>query len=398
MGPTGALRKLKSFGNRLVDRNRVYRNEKTCSGRKGEDKAVSVMILGPSLDALSGVSTHLRHMLGSCLASEFRMIHFQVGSEGRIEGRFGQLMRLAASPFLLLIKILLMRPDIVHLNSSMLAKSYWRDNAYLIVAYFLRRKIVYQIHGGALPHEFFKHSRLLTFILGRVLKAADALVVLGQHEQRAYTAFNSSLSPIVIPNAVQLDTDASWSDRARFEEPCLHVVYVGRLVASKGVFEIAEALSLMARSGRSYRWLVAGDGPDETALRERVATLGISKEVSFLGAVRGEDKEKVWRTAHVFVFPTYHEGLPYALLESMAAGTPAVVSPVGAIPEVVEDGVDGVYLLDRDPRHIADVLRNLDDNRELLRRMGEASLRKINARYSVDRLTRQFAEVYRNLG
>ncbi|HYY61090.1 MAG TPA: hypothetical protein VE756_06845, partial [Burkholderiales bacterium] len=84
-----------------------------------------VVLLGPSRDAISGVTTHLNGLLGSRLATRFDLVHFQVGSEGRREGALGRLARLAASPFLLAATIVRTGAELLHINTSLNAKAYW---------------------------------------------------------------------------------------------------------------------------------------------------------------------------------------------------------------------------------------------------------------------------------
>jgi hypothetical protein len=121
-----------------------------------------ILLLGPARTAVSGVSTHLNQLFSSKLGACFRLSQFQVGSEGRAEGRFGILLRVLTRPFELTARLLLDRPSIVHINTSFEPKGYWRDLAYLAVGKLLRRKVVYQVHGGALPQEFFANSPVLT--------------------------------------------------------------------------------------------------------------------------------------------------------------------------------------------------------------------------------------------
>ncbi len=92
------------------------------------------MLLGPSLTAVSGVSTHLNQLFQSPLADEFNLIHFQVGGEGRNETSVTKLVRLFLSPFQFFTAVVNKRPQIIHLNTSLDQKSYWRDIAYLLIA------------------------------------------------------------------------------------------------------------------------------------------------------------------------------------------------------------------------------------------------------------------------
>jgi len=119
----------------------------------------TALLLGPRRDALSGVSTHLSLLLGSRLAEEFALIHFEVGSEGRNEGALGRVVRLIVSPFRLAAAVLAQRAVIVHLNTALTLRAYWRDLAYAIVARLCGATVLYQVHGGALPQAFCRGHR-----------------------------------------------------------------------------------------------------------------------------------------------------------------------------------------------------------------------------------------------
>ena len=356
------------------------------------------MLLGPSPIAVSGVSTHLNQLFQSSLADEFKLLHFQVGSEGRNESMFSKLMRFLFSPIHFFWYLVQKKPQIVHLNTSLEPKSYWRDIVYLIIARIAVKKVVYQVHGGALPQDLFKSNKLLTKFLRLSLHTADAIVLLSQEELAAYRDFAPGLQLEVIPNAIELCADPQWKKTPPTQNKSLKLVYVGRLAISKGIFEIIEALGIVRNRGKNIQLVLAGTGPEEGRLRARVNDLDLKDNVRFAGAVFGVDKDQIWENADLFVFPTYHwEGLPYALLESMAARTPPVVSPVGAIPDVMEDGIHGVFVPSRNPEALAEAIERLDNDRALICRMGEACRQRVENYYTVARLTDDFRKLYNNL-
>ena len=167
---------------------------------------------------------------------------------------------------------------------------------------------------------------------------------------------------------------------------------------NKGIFEVIEALRIMCNHGKNIQLILAGTGPEEVRLRARVNDLDLKDNVHFAGAVFGTDKDKIWEEADLFIFPTYHwEGLPYSLLESMAARTPPVVSPVGAIPDVMEDGVHGVFVPSRNPKALAEAIERLDNDRAFICRMGEASRQRVENYYTVARLAGDFHRIYYKL-
>lgn len=354
------------------------------------------MLLGPSLGAVSGVSTHLNQLLQSALPREFRFVLFQVGSEGRAESLPGKMWRLLSSPVLFFIALLRERPAIVHLNTSLEPKSYWRDVVYMAIAKLMLKKVIYQVHGGALPQHFFEGKPARTALLRRVLRRADCVVLLAQEELHAYRRFDPALKLMVIPNAIDIAPDV-LPDEGRDRAP-LAVAYVGRLAENKGIFDIVEAVSIAVRAGTVLRVVIAGGGPDEARLKALVAAHALEGVITFAGAVFGAQKAGVWRDADVFAFPTYHrEGLPYSLLESMAARTVPLICPVGAIPDVMQDGVHGIFVAPHASQGLAEAIMRLDHDRSLLRRMGAACRARAVEHYSVERLAGDFRRTYHEL-
>src|SRR6267378_1018955 len=149
-----------------------------------------IVLFSPSLDALSGVSTHVRMLFASDLARDYELLYFQVGSEGRRENALQKLMRFALSPLHLGLFLLRTGAEVVHLNASLDPKAYWRDLAYSIVARLLGRRVVNQIHGGPMPQDFFRGNVLLTWALRRFLVSSDVVTVLSSAELIGYRAFD----------------------------------------------------------------------------------------------------------------------------------------------------------------------------------------------------------------
>ncbi len=355
-----------------------------------------VLLLGPARNAVSGVSTHLNQLFGSTLPVSFELGHFRVGSEGRKEGKWAALLRALASPIAFAAYVASRRPRIVHLNTSIVPKAFWRDLAYFMIAKALRRRVIYQVHGGALPADFFAGRRMLSALLRRVLSSADVVVLLSRRELEAYREFAPSARLTLIANAVDIPKADLSAGRYAPDRP-LEVVYLGRLATDKGVYDVVEALRVLRHRGIDANLRIAGHGPAEPRLRERIAAYGLEVHAQLLGTVVGPEKQRLWQAAHVFAFPTVREGLPYALLESMAAGAVPVVAPVGAVPEVLQDGVHGLFVPPRDPEALADALERLHRDRAALRRMAIAGRQRIVEHYSIARLAADFQRVYAGL-
>lgn len=354
-----------------------------------------VILLGPSRSAVSGVSTHVNSLFASPLAKSFNLRHFQVGSEGRREGPLRRLLRLGFSPLALAWRIIADQALLVHINTSLNRRAFWRDLAYLLVARACGARVIYQVHGGLLPQQFCAENHLPPSLLKAVLRLPEAIVLLAQCELAAYRKFVPEVPVAVLPNGIDC---APYLGLERHEVPQsepLRLVYIGRLAREKGLFEAVEGFAQALEQGLAARLTIAGSGPEEAALKALVAERGLAERVSFPGPVFGAAKLDLLAASDLLLLPTYAEGLPYTLLESMAAGVPPITTEVGAIPDVVTEGVHGLFVPPRDPEAIAQALMLLAANRPGLERMRGACLRRIVQGYSIAALAGEFARLYR---
>jgi glycosyltransferase involved in cell wall biosynthesis len=131
-----------------------------------------------------------------------------------------------------------------------------------------------------------------------------------------------------------------------------------------------------------------------------VRTLGLEERVRFIGPAYGDQKDELFRTHDVFVLPTFYaqEAFPLVVLEAMQWGLPVVSTTEGAIPEIVQDGVTGYVVPQRDPAALAARLATLLGSDELMRGMGLNARKRFLARYTLEHFeTRLTAALVRSL-
>nr|WP_291316411.1 glycosyltransferase family 4 protein [Desulfuromonas sp.] len=281
------------------------------------------------------------------------------------------------------------------MNTSLNPKAFWRDVVYLLIAKALKKRVVFQVHGGKLPEDFFAGNGILTLFLKWILRKSDAVVLLAEIEKEAYSRFVALERVLLIPNAVDLRYFENCPEKT-FPNKQISAVYIGRLTRDKGVHEILDALDMLVNEEmiETVRVTLAGSGPDEPSLKRLVADRGLEPFVTFAGPVFDELKQAFWEEAELFLFPTYHEGLPYAVLESLASGTPVVTTAVGGIPDVVEEGRHGVFVPLRDAKALAEAIKEMIGDRERMRQMSAACRARAEEMYSLDRLSGQFSRLY----
>lgn len=171
------------------------------------------------------------------------------------------------------------------------------------------------------------------------------------------------------------------------------IVSVGSLVKNKGHHVLIEAVRMLCLERPPIKVLIAGDGPQRSALQDLVDRCGLSSTVMFVGVVK--DVRQVFGAADIFVLPTVHrEGLSLAVLEAMQHGLPVIASRIGGVPELVDDSVTGILVTPNDPRILAQAITTLTDDKQLRCQMGESGRKKIDRLFRVERMVEQIESLY----
>lgn len=181
----------------------------------------------------------------------------------------------------------------------------------------------------------------------------------------------------------------------------LLVMYAGWYLPRKGPDVLLDALRLLKGKGvlDGVKCIMCGpDGGLGSVLRARTTDWGLERHVMIPGEVPFSELIALYTAADVFVFPTRMrtEGFGLVAAEAMACGTPVVGSRIGAIPEVVEDGVTGLLATPDDPADLADKLERLLTDDPLRARMAAAGPVRMHERFSWQRAAEETAAVYRN--
>jgi glycosyltransferase involved in cell wall biosynthesis len=174
----------------------------------------------------------------------------------------------------------------------------------------------------------------------------------------------------------------------------LLVVTVGGLRAEKGYDVLLDAAQLADRRGLPLHFAVAGDGVLHDELRARHEALDLGARFQFLGHRR--DALDLLVAADIFVLPSRQEGLPVVLMEATSIGAPIVATRVGGVPQVVEDGTNGLVVPPGDPEALVTALGRLAADPRLRAHLGRQALER-GAAFDVARSTAEIENLYRSL-
>jgi glycosyltransferase involved in cell wall biosynthesis len=167
---------------------------------------------------------------------------------------------------------------------------------------------------------------------------------------------------------------------------------VGYLLPEKNQKLLIRSLPLVLARHPGCRLILAGEGPARAGLERLAGQLGVAGSADFAGHV--EDVASVYRSLDVFLFPSIAEPLGSSLLAAMSYGLPCVALARGAVPEVIENGVNGLMVGDSDPKAFAEAMNRLLDDQILRACLGAAARKAIEERFSVEHMARGTVEVY----
>ena len=193
-----------------------------------------------------------------------------------------------------------------------------------------------------------------------------------------------------------------WTFRARARrsgEP-LRVLTVARLVEKKGIAYVLAALRRLIDDGESVVYDVVGDGPLRSRLVAERDRLGLAEQVRLHGWRTQAQVRELVDAAHVLVAASVvaanadEEGIPNVLKEAMASGLPVLATRHGGIPELVEDGVSGFLVPERDVGALAERMRHLAAHPETWPALGSAGRAKVEREYDIERLNDRLVELF----
>lgn len=174
---------------------------------------------------------------------------------------------------------------------------------------------------------------------------------------------------------------------------------IGRLSREKIPSLFVAAAPYILERYPHVRFVIGGSGPEEETLKRFAKELGVSNRFEFMGWTN--EVATILQTLDIFVFTSKYgskfEGLPWAVLEAQAVGVPTIASAVGGVPEVIEDGRNGVLLHSDDPKDLAEKVIWMIEHRDHAADMGQAGRRLIESRFTIEREVGELQALYEEL-
>jgi glycosyltransferase involved in cell wall biosynthesis len=248
------------------------------------------------------------------------------------------------------------------------------------------------------PEASARLYRVGTFMEDMSIETADRLLAASEAiaELTAARLHAPRESIDVVAGAVDSEHFTPASGRERSEE-ALRLLFVGNVVANKGVWTVLEALIRLAPGWPGLSLSIAGAADEQIAeqLLARAQQAGVSERVEMLGFVEHGELAQLYRAADVLVMPSQYEGgLGMAYLEAMACGLPVVASGAGGAAEAIVNGETGILLESGSAEDAATAIAALLEAPEQRARLGAAGRARVQQRFGVEAYAARVEETY----
>jgi glycosyltransferase involved in cell wall biosynthesis len=281
-----------------------------------------------------------------------------------------------------LIEYIILLPfyDCVHIHFSITASAK-RKYIFFRIAKFLNKKIIVHFHAGSQLKDIWNS------IYFEMFSYADKCLVLSHGIKEIVE------EKIGINNRIEvLYNPCPKIKKSLINDKQNIILFAGTLMPLKGYTDLLNAFANLTEFS-DWNLVFAGNGEIENG--ELLARkLGIENQVKFLGWVNGEEKDKAFRESSIFCLPSYAEGFPMAVLDAWAYGLPVVTTPVGGLPDIVQDGINGLLFPPGNIEKLSQQLEKLIKDKVLCESIVSESDKLVKDVFNISVINKELDRIY----
>lgn len=344
-----------------------------------------ICMIVPNQAVKGGIASVVNGYRGSDLEKRYRITYIESYQDGSKWDKLKKALKGYAAFRRLLRKD---RPDLVHIHSSF-GPSFYRKMPFILWSASRGIPVVNHIHGAEFAPFYGNASGAKKKLVRRVYGKCTRLMALSKEWAVRLSQIVPEERIDILENYCRIPKEPFDTGRDRKQ-----VLFLGELGERKGCFDIPAIWEQVKKKCPDAALVMAGDG-EMARLKEAFLKKGLTKDVSFPGWVRGEEKERLLRESGIFLFPSYHEGMPMAVLEAMGYGLGIVTTTVGGIPQLIDHKKSGFLETPGNVKAMAKDVSALIEDETLGRNMGELAKRAVEQKYSLEIHLRKLEETYR---
>ena len=261
----------------------------------------------------------------------------------------------------------------VHIHGAANA-SFYRCRMFIRLAKRCGKKVILHEHAADFV-EFFNAAVDKAGIV-ETINACDCLIVLSNSWKEYFASIGVEESRIHVLNNIVSPPEAENNPH---DDGRLHLMYMGEISNRKGAFNLLKAVGANKEYFKDRLLLRMGGNEVDGDIRAYIKDHGLDGFVFYEGWISGQKKIDCLTWEDVYILPSYNEGLPIAILEAMSYSHPVISTPVGGIPEVVENGVNGILVQPGNTQEITCAIKLYIEKPEKVAMEGRKSYERVKA-------------------
>lgn len=368
-------------------------------------KKIKVLISGHLPPPVGGMATYYQTLLSSNLGDQVEVHFVQTSSQKRQlansgTATFSNLVSALQDGLRYTRSLLKIRPQVAHIGTAF-GLSFLKHSYCVLISRLAGCRVLLHPHCS-LQVLYTQKSKPWKAFFRAIVRRTHGLIVLSK-EWLQLAEETPGLPIYYLPNCVDLrpyqQVCASRASQSAAPRP-VSILYLGYLGQAKGSFVILEAAALLKSSSPQMLIQLVGSEltPGEVERLHQQVKAGQLADLVHLSPPRfDQDKLAAFQSADIFIYPSFHEGVPMAVLEAMSAGLPVIATRVGGLPDVVQNRLTGILIDPGQPQQLAAAILALVNQADLRLAMGAAGRRLAEERYSLESHVHQLVDIYQKV-
>lgn len=310
---------------------------------------------------------------------------------------FLKISRFISIWFKLLGALIHRRPDLCYFAISTTGSAFIKDCLLVVLLKIFKIKTIYHLHNKGIKHNETKS--VYNFLYKFAFKNAN-VILLSEHLYFDIEKYVSPWKVYYCPNGINDYELGEASKPTIYESGKFKILFLSNLIESKGVYLLIDACALLKEKGCEFQCdFIGGEGDvSEKQFNEYVRQKNLADKVKYLGKKFGRLKEEAFEIADVFVLPTFYpnECFPVVIIEAMQHSTPVISTFEGGIPDMIDEGITGFLIPQKNVEALAEKLELLLRNHTLREQMGKKARVKYENNYTLKIFERKLLSIFQD--
>lgn len=342
-----------------------------------------IMMIGSAEKSAGGVATVIRTMKTMPFWQEYSC--YWLGTQ--IQRNYLWKM-IYASKAVIIAAFIMWRYDIIHFHTTPDKIGLLVQMPELLLAKLLKKKIVIEIHVG---NQLNEHTNNKLFKW--VLQKANLIILLAKQWEQLFKEKYQDINvpTVVLYNACEVNISASF-----IKEKEKSIIMAAYFNNNKAPDLLLKAWAKIKEKYPDWKITMMGNGEVEY-FRQISHQMGLDGCVSFPGYITGIEKENYWRKASIYCMCSYNEGFPMVVLEAWAYKIAVITTPVGGLPDIIEEGKNCLTFPFGNADILAKKLELLIENEQLRYKLAEYSHQFVKRMFSTEKINKNISNIYKSL-